>query len=31
MSKIVGYENPYNVTGIIKLAGSEGKPKCVYV
>lgn len=27
MSKIVCYENPYNVTGIIKLTGLEEKPK----
>ena len=27
VSKIVCYENPYNVTGIIKLTGLEEKPK----
>ena len=27
ISKIVGYETPYNVTGIVKFAGLEEKPK----
>ena len=27
LSKNIGYEKPYNVTGIIKLAGSKLKPK----
>lgn len=27
ISKIAWYETPYNVTGIVKHTGSEGKPK----
>lgn len=30
-SKIIIYEKPYNVKGIIKLTGSQRKPKSIYV
>lgn len=30
ISKIAWYETPYNVTGIVKHTGSEGKPKNIY-
>lgn len=30
ISKIAWYEIPYNVTGIVKHTGSEGKPKNIY-
>ncbi len=30
ISKIARYETPYNVTGIVKHTGSEGKPKNIY-
>ncbi|ENY8642771.1 hypothetical protein ABFP89_17980 [Clostridioides difficile] len=31
VSKTRFYENPYNVTGIIKVAGLEKKPTDIYV
>lgn len=31
LSKIITYEKPYNVTGVIKLTGLERKPKSIYV
>ena len=31
ISKNVGYESPYNVTGIIKLTGSKEKPNYRYL
>ena len=30
ISKIAWYETPYNVTGIVKHTGSEGKPKNIH-